>query len=136
FRPRLALFPVVGTGRIDVARGVVSASVVFRVLAINISHIKGPDSAIASVHSSAAEIFAKLKRSVCSNSIDHSPQVQTSSDSKFGQATRRWNKALNKDKTFRNILRVKVICEVFENRLPFLTAFYIFVYEVYKETIL
>ncbi|GBL58799.1 hypothetical protein AVEN_53647-1, partial [Araneus ventricosus] len=29
----------------------------------------------------------------CSNSTDHSPQVRTSSDSRFGQATRRRNKA-------------------------------------------
>ncbi|GBM66356.1 hypothetical protein AVEN_69103-1 [Araneus ventricosus] len=31
---------------------------------------------------------------VCPNSTDHSPQMRTSSDSKFVQATRRWNKAL------------------------------------------
>ncbi|GBO12678.1 40S ribosomal protein SA, partial [Araneus ventricosus] len=44
------------------ARGLVSASVVSRVVAVNSSRIKGklrPDGAIASVHSSAAEIFAK-----------------------------------------------------------------------------
>ncbi|GBM63141.1 hypothetical protein AVEN_150268-1 [Araneus ventricosus] len=35
-----ALLPVVGTGRIDVARGLVSASVVSRVVAVNNSHIK------------------------------------------------------------------------------------------------
>ncbi|GBL86739.1 hypothetical protein AVEN_95988-1 [Araneus ventricosus] len=59
FRPRFALFPVVGTGRIDVVRGLVSASVVSSFMAVNSSRIKGLDGAIASVHSSAAEIFAK-----------------------------------------------------------------------------
>ncbi|GBO05868.1 hypothetical protein AVEN_187008-1 [Araneus ventricosus] len=59
FRPRFTLFPVVGTGRIDVARGLVSASVVSRIVAANSSRIKGPDEAIVSVHSIAAEIFAK-----------------------------------------------------------------------------
>ncbi|GBL73542.1 hypothetical protein AVEN_159521-1 [Araneus ventricosus] len=38
---RFALFPVVGTGRIYVARGLVSASVVSRILAVNKTHIKG-----------------------------------------------------------------------------------------------
>ncbi|GBN40517.1 hypothetical protein AVEN_125490-1 [Araneus ventricosus] len=46
-------------GRIDVARGLVSASVVSRVVAVNSSHIKGSDGASASVHSIAAERFAK-----------------------------------------------------------------------------
>ncbi|GBM98557.1 hypothetical protein AVEN_186094-1 [Araneus ventricosus] len=41
FRPRFALFPVVGTGRIGVARGLVSASVVSRFMAVNSSHSKG-----------------------------------------------------------------------------------------------
>ncbi|GBL85831.1 hypothetical protein AVEN_63164-1 [Araneus ventricosus] len=41
FRLRFALFPVVGIGRIDVARGFVSASVVSRVMAVNRSRIKG-----------------------------------------------------------------------------------------------
>ncbi|GBM35590.1 hypothetical protein AVEN_121040-1 [Araneus ventricosus] len=59
FRPRFALFPVVGTGRIDVARGLVSASVVSRVVAVNSSRIKGPDGAIASFLSSSVEIFPK-----------------------------------------------------------------------------
>ncbi|GBM86870.1 hypothetical protein AVEN_124747-1 [Araneus ventricosus] len=40
FRPRFALFPVVGTGRIDVARGLVSTPVVSRVMAVNSSHVK------------------------------------------------------------------------------------------------
>ncbi|GBN14644.1 hypothetical protein AVEN_55623-1, partial [Araneus ventricosus] len=51
FRPRFALFPVVGTGRIDVTRGIVSASVVSRIMAVNSSRIKGTNGAIASVHS-------------------------------------------------------------------------------------
>ncbi|GBL88362.1 hypothetical protein AVEN_103022-1 [Araneus ventricosus] len=59
FRPRFALFPVFRTGKFYVARGLVSASVVSRFVAVNSSHIKGPDGAIASVHSSAAERFAK-----------------------------------------------------------------------------
>ncbi|GBO00699.1 hypothetical protein AVEN_271575-1 [Araneus ventricosus] len=59
FRPRFALFPFVGTGRIEMDNGLVSASLVSRVVAVNSSHIKGPDGAIASVHSRAAEIFAK-----------------------------------------------------------------------------
>ncbi|GBO18185.1 hypothetical protein AVEN_168748-1 [Araneus ventricosus] len=41
FRPRFALFPIVGTGRIVMARGLVSASVVFRVMAVNSWHVKG-----------------------------------------------------------------------------------------------
>ncbi|GBO15059.1 hypothetical protein AVEN_212782-1 [Araneus ventricosus] len=51
FRPRFALFPIVGTGRIDVARGFVSASVVSRVMAVNSSHIKGKGNGqMSSVH--------------------------------------------------------------------------------------
>ncbi|GBN66990.1 hypothetical protein AVEN_127352-1 [Araneus ventricosus] len=41
FRPRFTLLPVVGTGRIELARGLVSASVASRVMAVNSSHIKG-----------------------------------------------------------------------------------------------
>ncbi|GBN81882.1 hypothetical protein AVEN_257653-1 [Araneus ventricosus] len=51
FRPRFALFPVVGTGRIDVGRGLVSTSVFSRVIVVNSSHTKGRGSAqTASVH--------------------------------------------------------------------------------------
>ncbi|GBN82137.1 hypothetical protein AVEN_232205-1 [Araneus ventricosus] len=61
--PWFALFPVVGTGRIDVPRGLVSASVVSRVMAVNSSHIKGMGSgqtaSVHSVHSIAAERSAK-----------------------------------------------------------------------------
>ncbi|GBL73088.1 hypothetical protein AVEN_128242-1 [Araneus ventricosus] len=40
FRPRFALFPVVGTGRFDVAWGIVRASVISRSVAVNSSNIK------------------------------------------------------------------------------------------------
>ncbi|GBM59172.1 hypothetical protein AVEN_18060-1 [Araneus ventricosus] len=40
FRPRFALFPIVGTGRIEVVRGLVSASVASRVMAVNSLHVK------------------------------------------------------------------------------------------------
>ncbi|GBN00581.1 hypothetical protein AVEN_215638-1 [Araneus ventricosus] len=50
FRPRFALLPVVGTGRFDVARWFVRASVVFGVVAVNSSDIKGPDGASLSAH--------------------------------------------------------------------------------------
>ncbi|GBN39158.1 hypothetical protein AVEN_117840-1 [Araneus ventricosus] len=46
------------------ASGLVSASVFSRVVAVNSSHVKGgewPDGVSASVHWSAAEIFAKLR---------------------------------------------------------------------------
>ncbi|GBN90574.1 hypothetical protein AVEN_149229-1 [Araneus ventricosus] len=59
FRLRFSLFPVVGTRRNYVARRLVSGSVVSRVVVVNSSRIKGPDGAIASVHSSTDEIFAK-----------------------------------------------------------------------------
>ncbi|GBN10713.1 hypothetical protein AVEN_261930-1 [Araneus ventricosus] len=60
FRPRFALFPVVGTGIIDVVRGLVSASMVSRVVAVNNSHIKGGGSG-QTASESAAERFAKLR---------------------------------------------------------------------------
>ncbi|GBM16711.1 hypothetical protein AVEN_217974-1 [Araneus ventricosus] len=41
FRPRFALLPVVGTGSIDVACGLVSASAGSRVMAVKIPRIKG-----------------------------------------------------------------------------------------------
>ncbi|GBM76624.1 hypothetical protein AVEN_51678-1 [Araneus ventricosus] len=51
FRPRFALFPVFETGRSNVARGLVIASVVSRVMAVNSSHIKGKGiGQTASVH--------------------------------------------------------------------------------------
>ncbi|GBM15274.1 hypothetical protein AVEN_155547-1 [Araneus ventricosus] len=42
--PRFVLFPIVGTGRIDVACGLVSASAVSSVMAVNSSHLKGKGS--------------------------------------------------------------------------------------------
>ncbi|GBM93963.1 hypothetical protein AVEN_106930-1 [Araneus ventricosus] len=81
-------------GKIGAARGLVSASVVSRVVAVNSSYFKGPDAAIASVHSSAAEIFEKPCAVGTTRLLEFHRQVQTSSDSKFGQAIRRWNKAL------------------------------------------
>ncbi|GBM16305.1 hypothetical protein AVEN_194046-1 [Araneus ventricosus] len=51
FRPRYVLFPIVGTERIAVARGLVSASVASRVMAVNSLHVKGGGSdQTASVH--------------------------------------------------------------------------------------
>ncbi|GBN21150.1 hypothetical protein AVEN_37831-1 [Araneus ventricosus] len=51
FRPRFALFPIVGTGRIVVAREFVSASVASLVIVVNNSHIKGGGNGqTASVH--------------------------------------------------------------------------------------
>ncbi|GBM03794.1 RNA-directed DNA polymerase from mobile element jockey [Araneus ventricosus] len=51
FRLRFALFPIVGIERIDVARGLVNASVVSRFMAVNSSHIKGRESGqTASLH--------------------------------------------------------------------------------------
>ncbi|GBL87272.1 hypothetical protein AVEN_270537-1 [Araneus ventricosus] len=55
FRQRFALFTVVETGRIDVVRALVSASVVSRVVVVNSSRIKEPDGPIASVHSNFAK---------------------------------------------------------------------------------
>ncbi|GBO18576.1 hypothetical protein AVEN_119416-1 [Araneus ventricosus] len=40
FRPRCVSFPVIGTGRLDVARGLVRASAVSRVVAVNRSNIE------------------------------------------------------------------------------------------------
>ncbi|GBO37136.1 hypothetical protein AVEN_174154-1 [Araneus ventricosus] len=63
FRPRFALFPVVGTGRIDVARSHISASVVSRVVAVNSSHAKGRGSAqTASVHPFTRSLTRDLPR--------------------------------------------------------------------------
>ncbi|GBM53825.1 hypothetical protein AVEN_48339-1 [Araneus ventricosus] len=55
FRPRFTSFPIrsfhSGTGRMDVACGLVSESVVSRVMTVNSSHVKGRGSGqTASVH--------------------------------------------------------------------------------------
>ncbi|GBN94195.1 hypothetical protein AVEN_10036-1 [Araneus ventricosus] len=93
FRPRLAFFPVVGTKRFYGARGFVSASVVSRVVAVNSSDNKGRQ-CIRSLER-CREICQAMRRwngVTGRNSPDHSPQMRTSSDSKFGQVTRYWNK--------------------------------------------
>ncbi|GBO05759.1 hypothetical protein AVEN_188738-1 [Araneus ventricosus] len=96
FRPRFVLFPIIETGRIEVARGLVSASVASRVMPVN----RGGSGQKASVHpfSRALPIdlpsYEPLERRDCSSSTDHSPQVRTSSDSRFYQTTRHENKAL------------------------------------------
>ncbi|GBO01869.1 hypothetical protein AVEN_182593-1 [Araneus ventricosus] len=91
---------MVGTGRIDVARRFVSASDISRVMAVNSSHIKGRGMARRRQCTLSPELCREICQAMCRrnvatvrNSIDHSPQVRTSSDSRFGQATRRWNKA-------------------------------------------
>ncbi|GBN11380.1 hypothetical protein AVEN_108915-1 [Araneus ventricosus] len=86
FRRRFALFPFIGAGRFDVARGLVNASVVSQGTAVNSWSIKvngrgqTPPMQL-SVHSSSAEIFAKPRD--FSISTHHSPQVRTS---RFGKA--------------------------------------------------
>ncbi|GBM73239.1 hypothetical protein AVEN_94685-1 [Araneus ventricosus] len=94
FCPRFALFPVVGRGRIDVARGLVSGSVVSRVMAANSSHIKGGGPArrrqcIRSLERCRRICQATRRGKVVTgrNSTDHSPQVRTLSDSRFCKAT-------------------------------------------------
>ncbi|GBN87358.1 hypothetical protein AVEN_212857-1 [Araneus ventricosus] len=63
FRPRFALFPVVGTGRIDVARGLVSASVVSRVMTVNSSHVKGEGSGQTATKHSFTQPLTKYLQS-------------------------------------------------------------------------
>ncbi|GBL76823.1 hypothetical protein AVEN_53483-1 [Araneus ventricosus] len=98
FRPRFAFFPVVGTGRIDVARGLVSASVVSRVVAVYSSHnSKGPDGTIESIHSSAAEIFAKPRAAGTARLFEfHRPQYTIANLERLEvrPSHARWNKAL------------------------------------------
>ncbi|GBO33183.1 hypothetical protein AVEN_85606-1 [Araneus ventricosus] len=85
-RPRFALFPIVGTGRIDVARGLVSASVDSRIMAVNSSHIKGRVVArrrqCIRSHERCQEICQATRHvnsATVRNSTAHSPQVRTSS---------------------------------------------------------
>ncbi|GBL73434.1 hypothetical protein AVEN_145809-1 [Araneus ventricosus] len=98
--PRFALFLVVVTGRIDVAGGLVSASVFSRVVEVNSSHVKGGWSGrrrqcIRSLERCREICQATRRRNFVAdrNSTDHSPQVRTSSD----QATGRRNKAQEED---------------------------------------
>ncbi|GBN52701.1 hypothetical protein AVEN_157233-1 [Araneus ventricosus] len=92
FRPRFVLFPVVRTGGIDVARGLVSASVASRVMAVNNSHVKGGGVArrrrcIRSLERCREICQAMLLWNDASggNSTDHSSQVRTLSDSRFAK---------------------------------------------------
>ncbi|GBM80515.1 hypothetical protein AVEN_123270-1 [Araneus ventricosus] len=81
FRPRFVLLPVIGTGRIDVARGLVSASAVSRFMALNSSHVKGGGVArlrqwIRSLQCWREICQATRRRNGAAvrNSNDHSPQ--------------------------------------------------------------
>ncbi|GBL87920.1 hypothetical protein AVEN_192084-1 [Araneus ventricosus] len=92
FRPRFALFPVVGTGRIDVAHELVSASVVSRVMGVNSSHVKEGGAARRRQYVRSLERYQEIcqitrrgKGATCWNSIDHRSQVRTSSDSRFAK---------------------------------------------------
>ncbi|GBM27969.1 hypothetical protein AVEN_20582-1 [Araneus ventricosus] len=100
FRPRFALFPIVGTGRIEVARGLVSASVASHVMAVNSSDVKGGGSSqTASVHPFTRVLkrdlpnHAPLELRDWSEFHYHSPHARTSSDLRFYQTTRHTNKA-------------------------------------------
>ncbi|GBM47489.1 hypothetical protein AVEN_153700-1 [Araneus ventricosus] len=97
FRPRFTLFPVVGTGRIDVSRGLVSACVVSRVVAVNSSHIKGGSRGqTASGHPFTRALprylpsYAPYERLDCSNSTDHKcePRVTRGLDKPHAVGTR------------------------------------------------
>ncbi|GBM03830.1 hypothetical protein AVEN_231303-1 [Araneus ventricosus] len=74
FRPRFVLFPTVGTGKIDVARGLVSAYVVSRVMVVTSSHIKGRGGGqTASVHPFTRTLprYLQTRACDCSNSTVH-----------------------------------------------------------------
>ncbi|GBM62220.1 hypothetical protein AVEN_118500-1 [Araneus ventricosus] len=94
FHPLFALFPIVGTGRIDVAREVVGASVVSRVVAVNSSHVKGGDGVSASIHSSVAERFAKPRSILTARLVEIPPTTVHRHEPRGCHATRRRNKAL------------------------------------------
>ncbi|GBM12014.1 hypothetical protein AVEN_256099-1 [Araneus ventricosus] len=86
FRPRFALFPVVGTGRNNVAREIVSAFVVSRVMAVNSTHVKGGGEARRLQCISSLEGCREIRQATRRrNSTDHIPQVRTSSDSRFAK---------------------------------------------------
>ncbi|GBO00512.1 hypothetical protein AVEN_132809-1 [Araneus ventricosus] len=92
FRPLFALFPIVGTGRIDVTRGLVNASVVSHIMELNSSHVKGGrvDRRRQCIRTleRCREICPATRRRdgvTARNSTDHSPQVRTSSDSRFAK---------------------------------------------------
>ncbi|GBN62610.1 hypothetical protein AVEN_8352-1 [Araneus ventricosus] len=103
-RPRFALFPIVGTGRIDVACGLVSASVVPRVMAVNRSHVKGGGAGRRRLCIRSLERCQEIGQATRSfqgasvrNSTDHSPHIRTSKDSWFAklQAVRTRINSLN-----------------------------------------
>ncbi|GBM35352.1 hypothetical protein AVEN_90673-1 [Araneus ventricosus] len=84
FHSLFALFLVVGTGKIDVVRGLVSASVVSRVMAVNRLHVKGwgVDRRRQCIRSldRCREICQGMHRgngATVRNFTDHSPQVRT-----------------------------------------------------------
>ncbi|GBM40772.1 hypothetical protein AVEN_157911-1 [Araneus ventricosus] len=90
FRPRFLLFPIIETARIDVTRGLVSASAASRVVAVNSLHIKGRGSGqTASEHPLTRVLHIDMPSHAPSdgatgrNSTDHSPQVRTLSNSRF-----------------------------------------------------
>ncbi|GBO07417.1 hypothetical protein AVEN_143921-1 [Araneus ventricosus] len=59
---------------------------------VNRSNIKEPDGANSSARKSFVEIFSKLRAVGLVRLFEfHRPHMRTSSDSKFGQATCRWN---------------------------------------------
>ncbi|GBO23082.1 hypothetical protein AVEN_56460-1 [Araneus ventricosus] len=87
--------------RIEVARGLANASVVFRVMAINSSHVKGGGVARRRQCIRSLERCPEICHATRSwngvtvrNSTDRSPQVQTSGDSMFYQSTRHGNNSL------------------------------------------
>ncbi|GBM99043.1 hypothetical protein AVEN_201791-1 [Araneus ventricosus] len=83
-RPQFALFPIVGAGRSDVVRELVSALAVSRIMAVNSSHVKGRGMArwrqCSHLLERCRDICQSRRRR---NYTDHSPQVRTSSDSMF-----------------------------------------------------
>ncbi|GBL93218.1 hypothetical protein AVEN_42665-1 [Araneus ventricosus] len=96
FRPRFALFPIVRTGRIDVARRLVSASVVSRVMAANSSHVKG--GGVARRHQCVSSLWTlnPMGESVgCGRQCIHSLEGCR----EISQATRRRNGATVRNST-------------------------------------
>ncbi|GBN35371.1 hypothetical protein AVEN_163366-1 [Araneus ventricosus] len=91
-RVPFALFPVGGTRRLEVARGLVSECVVSLVMVINSSPIKGGGVARRRLCIRSLERYREICQATRSrngstgwNSIDHSPQVRTSSNSRFAK---------------------------------------------------
>ncbi|GBL79326.1 hypothetical protein AVEN_260028-1 [Araneus ventricosus] len=77
FRPRFALFPVVRTGRTNVACGLVSASVISLVMAVNSSHVKGGGvGRQRQCIYSLEKITYRRNGATVRNSTDHSPKYK------------------------------------------------------------